>query len=165
MEQCSNLGFAVHLWTNNSSLHHYALRNSIASETDTFPILLGWLAPRFDFLGWGYLVRKACKILTRERIDIVHVNSGAPCQWMVLAARIKQVPMVTQLHSPYPARDRMTLGLHLSPHIISVSAYVASQLKSEGYPNAHLSVVHNGLHVDKLGQQPMIETKKSAGDQ
>lgn len=57
----------------------------------------------------------------------------------------------------------MTLGLHLSPHIISVSAYVASQLKSEGYPNAHLSVVHNGLHVDKLGQQPMIETKKVLG--
>ncbi|WP_333004492.1 glycosyltransferase [Vibrio coralliilyticus] len=163
MEQCSDQGFSAHLWTNNSSLHRYALRNNISSEADAFPLLLGWLAPRFDFLGWGYLVRKACKILQRESIDVVHVNSGAPCQWMVLAARIKQVPMVTQLHSPYPARDRLTLGLHLSPHIISVSEYVASQLKSEGYPREHLSVIHNGLHVSKLNEQQTVETKKVLG--
>ncbi|RSD29810.1 glycosyltransferase [Vibrio pectenicida] len=152
-------GFEAHLWTNNPSLHSYAKEHGISTQKDSFPILLGWLKPRFNVVGWLRLIVKACRIIKQHKIDIVHVNSGAPCQWMVLAARIMNIPLVTQLHSPYPARDRLTLGLHLSPHTIAVSRYVGQQLTLEGYPKERLSIIHNGLDVSKLCNQSKVNVR------
>ena len=94
---------------------------------------------------------------------MIHVNSGAPCQWMIIASRMMNVPLVTQLHSPYPARDRITLGLHLSPHTTAVSRHVGGQLTQEGYPQQRLSTIHNGIDVTKLMEQAKVDSKAAIG--
>lgn len=133
------------LWTNNPALHHVALRNDVQSKLDIFPILLGWSNSRFNVMGWLKLIQHGLKMVKENRIDIIHVNSGAPCQWMCLVGRLAGIPVVTQLHSDYPLRDRLTLGLHLSPRIITVSKAISTNLIQDGYPADQLSVVHNGI--------------------
>ncbi|MBU2898989.1 glycosyltransferase [Vibrio hepatarius] len=163
IHHCPKQGFEAYLWTNNPALHHYAKENSISAEIDPFPILLGHLKPQFNVIGWFNLIVKACQIIRQKEIDIVHVNNGAPCQWMVISARIMNIPLVTQLHSPYSARDRLTLSLHLSPYTIAVKRNVGQKLTLEGYPEERLSTIHNGLDVLKLGRQHKIDVKDILG--
>lgn len=160
---CPVYGFEAYLWTNNVSLHRYAQSCNINTQIDAFPLLLGWLKPRFHIVGWLNLIIKACRLIKQNKITMVHVNSGAPCQWMILATRLMNIPLVTQLHSAYPARDRITLGLHLSPHTIAVSNYVGQQLSKEGYPLERLSTIHNGIDVSKFVAQPKVDTKEVLG--
>ena len=163
IEQCPSQGFEPHLWTNNTSLHELVKGKNINTKKDSFPLLFGWLKPKFNISAWVGLVFKACRIIKKNRIDMIHVNSGAPCQWMIIASRLMNVPLVTQLHSPYPARDRVTLGLHLSPHTIAVSRYVGGQLTREGYPKQRLSTIHNGIDATKLMEQTKVDSKAAIG--
>lgn len=151
--------YLPYVWTNNEALLTALDNDFVPGETCDFPLLLGWRAPRYDVSEWYRLFKKACDIIERKEIDLIHVNSAAPCQWMIAAARAKRVPLVTQLHSPYPARERLTTGLHLSPHIISVSRYVAKSLLQDGYPEEKLSIIHNGIDTKSLESQPEVDVK------
>ncbi|SON53124.1 glycosyltransferase [Vibrio tapetis] len=137
--------YRPYLWTNNPALHHVALRNDVPSILDSFPVLLGWSSNKFNAFGWLKLVHRGLKMVKENQIDLIHINSGAPCQWMCLVGRLAGIPVVTQLHSDYPLRDRLTLGLHLSPRIITVSKAISYNLIKDGYPVEQLSVVHNGI--------------------
>ena len=90
---------------------------------------------------------KASNIIEGERVQIVNVNNGGPCQWMCVAARMSHIPLVTQLHCHYTLRDRLSLGLHLSPKLICVSKDVGQELLKDGYPEDRLHVVHNGVSL------------------
>lgn len=151
------------VWTNNRTLADHLDQLNITTELSQFRVLLGWQAPRFNLLSWAGLVEHGCELLEREQIDLVHVNSGAPCQWMIAAARIKSVPLVTQLHCPYQVRDRLTLGLHLSPNVIAVSQYVSQSLVKDGYPLDRINVVHNGIDTQSLLKQHKIDVRKQLG--
>ncbi|WP_394125530.1 glycosyltransferase [Vibrio hepatarius] len=154
-----NRQYRPYVWTNNEALLAALDSDFVPGETSDFPLLLGWKAPKYDVSEWYRLFKKACDIIERREIDLIHVNSAAPCQWMLAAAHAKKVPLVTQLHSPYPARERLTTGLHLSPHIISVSRYVAKSLLQDGYPEEKLSIIHNGIDVKSLESQPEVHVK------
>ncbi|NOH98656.1 glycosyltransferase family 4 protein [Vibrio sp. 99-70-13A1] len=136
------------LWTNCPALLHHYEGHNITSELSAFPLIGGWQSPRFDTVSWCHLVKHAIHYIKTYGIDVIHVNSGAPCQWMCLAARICQVPLVTQLHSHYQLRDRFTLGLHMSPHIVCVSDAISKELLSDGYPKNKLSVIPNGVSMN-----------------
>lgn len=151
------------VWTNNRTLIKQLSLMNIANELNHFPLLLGWKAPRYDAVSWLNLIEYGCHIIEREQIELVHVNSAAPCQWMIAAARIKGVPLVTQLHCGYTVRDRLTLGLHTSPHVIAVSQYVATPLLNDGYPANNLTVIHNGIDTQALIEQPKVDVKKKLG--
>ncbi|MEF1174926.1 MULTISPECIES: glycosyltransferase [Vibrio] len=148
------------IWTNNQTLSRQLDIMNIDNEVNQFPLLLGWKAPRFDAANWLNLIEYGCKIIERESIDLVHVNSAAPCQWMIAAAKIKHIPLVTQLHCSYIARDRLTLGINASPHIIAVSKHAAQSLLDDGYPKSNLSVVHNGIDTQSLIDQPKVDVRK-----
>lgn len=151
------------VWTNNRELAKQLDVMSVENELSSFPLLLSWKAPKYDLSSWYKLVAHGCELIEREQIDLIHVNSGAPCQWMLAAARIKHIPLVTQLHCPYPARDRMTLGLHLSPHTIAVSHHVADALIEDGYPSNKMSVIHNGIDTRALAAQAAIDVRAELG--
>ncbi|MDA0147608.1 glycosyltransferase [Vibrio sp. LaRot3] len=148
------------VWTNNPSLHKELTFHGVACLLETFPLLLGWNKPRYNVLAWARLVFTARKIIRKHNIGLIHVNSAAPNQWMSLAARITSTPLVTHLHSDYPARDRVTHALHLSPHVITASRAISEQLIDEGYNEKRLSVVHNGLNIQKLQDTPAIDVKQ-----
>ncbi|MEZ8823847.1 glycosyltransferase [Vibrio amylolyticus] len=153
--------FTPFVLTNNPSLHEEVLSLGIHSELEEFSILLGWKAPRFSVRSWFEQVKSAKAYIAKAEIDLIHVNSGAPCQWMYTVAKVTNTPMVTQLHSDYSARDRVTLGLHFSPHIIAVSKAITHQLVKDGYPQERLSIVHNGIDVERLEKQPKIDVNKA----
>ncbi len=145
--------FTPFLWTNCEPLHNEMGKLHVHSELSAFPLLLGERAPKFDLVSWRALVTVARRYIRDAHIDLIHVNSAAPCQWMCLAASLEGVELITQVHSDYPARERLTLCLHRSPHIIAVSDAVTHNLRKDGYPSEQLSVVHNGIDVSRLESQ------------
>ncbi|MCK6264946.1 glycosyltransferase [Vibrio sp. ZSDE26] len=146
--------------TNNPSFHEELLSLGIHSELETFSILLGWSSPRFNVKAWLRQVKQAKAYVKKANIDLIHVNSGVPCQWMYTVAKVTNTPMVAQLHSDYSVRDRVTLGLHYSPKIIAVSKAITHQLIKDGYPQDRLSIVHNGIDVKRLDNQKTVDVKK-----
>ncbi|OIQ26293.1 glycosyltransferase [uncultured Vibrio sp.] len=154
------LRFTPFILTNNPALHDEIIAMGIHSELESFSILLGWSAPRFNVRAWFHQVNSAKAYIAKADIDLIHVNSGAPCQWMYTVAKVTNTPMVTQLHSDYLARDRVTLGLHYSPRIIAVSKAITHQLVKDGFPQERLSIVHNGIDVERLDKQAVVDVNK-----
>jgi len=137
--------YSPFVWSNCQPLIDHFEEQSVPAIYTPFQLLLGWKAPRFNVYQWGVQLKQAMSLIKRHDIDLVHINSGAPCQWMCIAAKLCSVPVVTQLHSDYQLRDRFTLGLHLSPNIACVSHDISKGLLSDGYPLDKLSVIHNGV--------------------
>ncbi|WP_221069618.1 glycosyltransferase [Vibrio alfacsensis] len=133
------------LWTNNDALHQRTIEENIQSHYEEFSVLFGWLSPKLDFSATWQLVRQACSFIREYDIQLIHVNSAAPNQWVVLAAYLMRVPLTTQLHCHYNLRDRAGLLLHLCPHIITVSKAVSLGMLQDGYPSSQLSVIYNGV--------------------
>ncbi|EDP60105.1 glycosyltransferase [Vibrio sp. AND4] len=138
------------VWTNCEPLIERCRSLKIEAEYSNFTLVGGWNTPRWDISGWNDLLKQASALIEKHNIDLVHVNSGGPCQWMCLASRMNHIPLVTQLHCHYTLRDRLSLGLHLSPKLICVSKDVGQEILKDGYPAECLHVVHNGVSI---GQQ------------
>ncbi|GAB2660036.1 glycosyltransferase [Vibrio panuliri] len=149
--------FEAVVWTNNSMLIPHLKQLQVEYQIDNFPILLGWQAPKADINSWAKLVRKGKKLIKQHQIDLVHVNSAAPCQWMSIATRQSGCPMLTHLHSDYLSRDRTTLGVHLSPFVMTASHAISHNLLKDGYPKERLNVVHNGINIQRLEEQPQVD--------
>ncbi|GAA5644685.1 glycosyltransferase [Vibrio proteolyticus] len=148
------------VWTNSRALNDAVTQLKIESRCSEFSVLMGWQPPKADVPAWLALVQTARGIIRSEAIDLVHVNSAAPCQWMILAASLEQTPLVTQIHSDYQARDRFTLALNLSPHIIAVSRAITKNLLQDGFPDYRISVIPNGIDTDALQQQQMVDVRQ-----
>ena len=133
------------VWSNCEPLIAHFKSQTVPATYTPFHLLLGWKAPRFNLYQWGVQLKQAMSLIKQYGIDLVHINSGAPCQWMCIAAKLCGIPVITQLHSDYQLRDRFTLGLHLSPNIACVSHDISKGLLKDGYPKSKLSVIHNGV--------------------
>ncbi|HDM8197663.1 TPA: glycosyltransferase [Vibrio harveyi] len=136
------------VWSNCEPLIEKCQSLGIEAEHSNFSLVGGWNTPRWDISGWNDLIKQGTALIEKHNIDLVHVNSGGPCQWMCLAARMNHIPLVTQLHCHYTLRDRFSLGLHLSPKLICVSKDVGHEILKDGYPEEHLHVVHNGVSLE-----------------
>ncbi|CAM3039347.1 glycosyltransferase [Vibrio rarus] len=144
------------VWTNNKVMKQQLQAQGILTYLDTFE-LIHLQQGTFNVKHWMSLCKQASQIIDEHEIKLIHVNSGAPCQWMTLVAKAKGVPMLCQLHSPYNLHDRFTLTLHSAQRIIAVSHAVATSLLQEGYPKHKLSVVHNG--IEYLNQSPCLNIR------
>ncbi len=133
------------LWTNNLPLHEKAESLNIRSYYEPFSLLFGWNTPKFDCFSTIRQVRRTKQIVDSESIDLIHVNSAAPSQWISIVTHAKRIPYLTQLHCHYNLRDRLSLLLHLSPKIVGVSNAVSQNLIDEGYPSKQLSTIYNGI--------------------
>ncbi|KEY91748.1 glycosyltransferase [Candidatus Photodesmus blepharus] len=151
--------YTLFLWTNNTSIYRTANKIGVYSKLSSFSVLLGWKTPRFDLISWKKQIDFAKKYILEAKIDLVHVNSAAPCQWMYPATKLTKIRMITHLHSDYSAYERLTLGLHFSPRIIAVSKAITHQLISDGYPDHRLSIIPNGIDIERLSQHKTIDIK------
>lgn len=163
MSNLNRQQFTPVLWTNNPLLHERASAQGITSTLGQFGILFGWKGQRASLTHFITQIRQGISIIRENKISLVHANSGAPCQWMWLAARICRVPMLTQLHSGYTLRDRLRLFLHLSPQLVSVSQAVSNNLLDEGFPRQRLQVVYNGIDIQALQKQAAIDVRHKLG--
>lgn len=141
------------LWCNQQRLVDQVEKQVSASYVTPFTLLLGWQAPRFSLLNWHELYQQGKEIISRHNIDLIHCNSAAPCQWMTMVARHTQTPIVTHLHTQYPLRDRLSLGIHFSPKLITVSDAIGQSLLHDGYDSERITVIPNGINTSKLNAQ------------
>ena len=151
------------LWCNNQCLAHAARELGIEVLRTEFSVLLGWQTPRFDVKNFYRLYRTGSLLVRLFRIDLIHSNSAMPCQWLNLVARRHRIPLVTHLHSPYPLRDRITLGLHHVAMAVGVSEAVIRQLRSDGMDADRTTVIHNGIDTERLRAQPTLELRGLLG--
>lgn len=152
--------FTPILWCNQSLLADEAQGLNIQVYQTDFPLLLGWLKPRFNLIAYFKLVRQATKIIVKHRIKLIHANSAAPCQWLNSAARQSKVPLIAHLHSNYLARDRLTLGLHKVSMAVGVSHFVIKDLIADGMYRDRIRVISNGIDTLRLTSQATFNVRQ-----
>ncbi|MBZ6065807.1 glycosyltransferase family 4 protein [Aeromonas schubertii] len=148
------------LWTNSPALLHEAHKLGVEGELDEFPLLLGWRAPRFDITGYARLRRKARELIAGHDVRLIHVNSAAPCQWLVPVARALSLPLLCHLHARYLPRDRYTLRVHGASRLIGVSSVVLEAWSRDGVPPHHLGCIPNGVDLPRLMQASAIPLRQ-----
>lgn len=142
--------FTPIIWCNNKKLATEVKSLDIKCITSTFNILLGWNKSRYNILSTIKLIILGMYIIKKWHVDIVHANSGAPNQWMVLASYLMRRPLVAHIHSPYIFRDRLTLGLHVVPQMITVSQCVAKPFLNDGRLSKNTHTVYNGIDMKRF---------------
>ena len=144
--------FTPVVWCNSELLEQEVQKLHVQVIRSNFPILLGWLPSRFDFRSFISVVRQGLRIVSEENIQIIHANSGAPNQWLNIIARIKKLPLVSHLHSRYPLRDRLSLGLLNTSLVVGVSQPVVNQLLDDGIAPDCVKVIPNGIDTSLQDQ-------------
>ncbi|WCE31977.1 glycosyltransferase [Vibrio sp. SCSIO 43137] len=154
--------FTPFVWSNNPRLHQQLQQRNVGSFLSPFKVLLGWQKPRFAIFSWLQQCLQAYRLIKENNIDLVHVNGGAPCQWMWLVCRLCGIPMLLHLHSDYPLRDRLTLGFGLATQVVTVSNAISHSLLKDGYPQQRQKTIYNGFSGQQ-DQQPVFDVKKHLG--
>jgi glycosyltransferase involved in cell wall biosynthesis len=151
--------FTPIVWCNSELLEQEVKDLQIHVIRSNFPILFGWLPSRYDFRGFLDIVKQGLKIVSEERIDLIHANSGAPNQWLNLIARIRKLPLVSHLHSRYPLRDRLTLGLLNTSLAVGVSQPVVKQLLNDGLAPDQVKIIPNGIDANQQDKAAPVDLR------
>ena len=147
------------VWCNSNVMAKEVKKLGIEVSVDRFSILLGWGLPRFDMFNYLYLLFRSFQLIRRYKIDLVHSNSGAPCQWLVPISRIMRIPIVAHLHARYGLRERCCLALHHVSMAIGVSRPVINGLLKDGMKKQSTQVIHNGIDGSRLKQQTIVNCR------
>jgi len=151
--------FTAVLWCNQEIMALEAKKLGIEVYRSDFPLLFGWRAPRCNVRAFLGLIKQAVTLINKHRIQLIHANSAAPCQWLNFAARKSNIPLICHLHSIYQLRDRLTLGLYQVPMVVGVSRYVLSDLQQDKMPRSRMQVIANGIDTQKLLAQESIDLR------
>jgi len=155
--------FTPIVWCNSEKLASDIAALDIDVSRQDFPLLLGWLSPKFDLSGFLALITQGVSLVQLYDIKIIHSNSGAPCQWLNIVARKAKVPLVAHLHCRYPLRDRISLGLHHVSHLIGVSQPVVEQYLEDGMTPDRVSVIANGIDPVRLNHDERLDIREHLG--
>ncbi|MCP3870943.1 MAG: glycosyltransferase family 4 protein [Gammaproteobacteria bacterium] len=151
--------YAPVVWCNSKAMAEATRELDIPVHESNFSLLFGWRSPRFDIPAFFSLVRCGIELVDTHDVQLLHANSGAPNQWLNLVARARHIPLLAHLHSRYPLRDRMTLGLHQVAMAVGVSQPVVDQLIQDGIPLARTCVIPNGIDTERLDRQQHIDLR------
>lgn len=151
--------FTPIVWCNSKTMANEVRHLGVLVIQSEFPLLLGWQPPRFAIGAFYRLVKQGIKLVDVYGVSLIHSNSGAPNQWLKLVARASHVPLLTQLHSRYPLRERLSLGLHHVPMVVGVSQPIIDQLLRDGMPAERTCVIPNGIDTNRLESQPRVNLR------
>ena len=148
------------VWCNSVAMAEEVRRLNVPVIQSDFPLLFGWQRPRLNIKAFYKLIKQGIRLVDKYKVTLIHANSGAPTQWLNLVARARHIPLVTHLHSRYPLRDRITLGLHQVTKIVGVSEPVINQLLQDGISPASACVIPNGIDINRLIQQKRVDLRR-----
>ena len=141
------------VWCNSEVMADAVRDLKIDVAVDRFPLLFGWESPRFDAKSYMHLVKQGVKQVRQHGVQLIHSNSGGPCQWLAPVARTTNLPLLLHLHCRYGLRDRCTLGLHQASHVVGVSHPVIRGLHEDGMAPHLTEVIHNGVDIQRIKSQ------------
>ena len=157
------------VWCNTEKMAEAARALGVPVIRSEFSLLLSGRSPQFDLRGFYSLVKEGLRLTREYRIDLIHANSGAPNQWLNLVARIRKLPLLSHLHSRYPLRERLTLGLHHTSLAVGVSHPVVDQLIDDGIPDSRVRVISNGIDLTEFapnqGVRAQVRRQYGVGDE
>lgn len=154
--------FTPVIWTNNSTLFK-EVESSYQSFYSPFSFVWNELTPSRGFSSWFQQVKYAINLIKQNNISLIHVNSAAPCQWMLFASYITGTPMITHLHSPYGIKDRLSFGVMMAPLIVTVSFAISKELRGDGVDEKNFRVIPNGINQYHDFKGEPIKVKQRLG--
>jgi glycosyltransferase involved in cell wall biosynthesis len=83
------------------------------------------------------------RLLRDFRPDVIHINNGGACQWVMPAAWLAGVPALVHLHAPWAGPMRLLLGLHLPDRIVGVSNATVERFRKDPVAARKTNVVYN----------------------
>ena len=95
--------------------------------------------------GYSNRIFKTYAWLSREKIDVIHVNRATgwrPAEY--LAAKLRMTPIITHFHTAVTQAAPYT---RMSTVIAAVSQYVANASKTQGIP---VEVIHNSVNIEQF---------------
>lgn len=151
------------VWTNNVKLSK-VLNKQCDIIVSPFHLLINDLTPNSTLKDYREQIKFGKEIIENYKVDLIHANSGAPCQWMLPISKLTNTPIVTQLHSDYNLRDRVTLGLHACPKIVTVSRAISKNLLCDGVAHKKIKVISNGCELPTcIGERITYDVKWTLG--
>lgn len=99
------------------------------------------------------------KIITKHKVDILHVRSRAPAWSGWLACKDKQARFMTTCHAPYNFKEgfwgrlkkRYNAGIAKGERVIAISHFIADYLrKNYDTDPRNIRVIHRGIALEKF---------------
>jgi len=153
--------FTPVVWCNSKRLAEEVEKLNVKVIRTDFGMLLCGNHSQFDFGRFYKSIKTGLQIVAREKIDLIHSNSGAPNQWMNIVARIHGLPLLSHLHARYPLRERLALGLLWPSLTVGVSHSVTDQLIRDGLDSRFLKVIPNGVDTELHDQANPVDIRKA----
>jgi glycosyltransferase involved in cell wall biosynthesis len=154
--------FSAVIWTNNHALHNKVSGRYI-SYLSPFVFMANELTPESGIIQWINLIKTTITIIKEHNISVIHVNSGAPCQWMLVASYLTGTPIVTHLHSDYGIKDRLSFGLLAAPLLVTVSVAISQSLRADGVQPNRFRHIANGINQPSNNHKSLINVKQRLG--
>ena len=142
--------FTPVLWCNTDIFAEAARCEGIYTRRSDFQCYLQPWSPPFSWREYRRLVSSARALIKEQNIGIVHVNSAAPTQFMLPAARFSGIPILTHLHAHALRRTRYVTALHLVDRLLGVSSSVLQDFVEDGISPARIDVLSNGIDPERL---------------
>lgn len=148
------------VWCNSQVFEDEVIKLGVQVHRYDFTVLFGWQEPRFDFANYFKLIELGKTLVEQHKVQLIHANSAAPNQWLSSVAQQTNTPLVCHLHARYVFRDRWLLKSYLADVLIGVSPPVIEQYQADGLSANQLKVIANGIDVDRLEVQPLINVRE-----
>jgi len=137
--------FVPVLWCNSDDMVKESIKLGITTEQDDFKQCTLPSSNLSKIHSIYQLVNKAIRLIDDYDIDLIHVNSVAPCQWMSIAARIKNIPVLGHYHTQYQTRERFLSLSHWVDEVVGVSKDVIKTYQKDGCNKDNCRVIYNGI--------------------
>ncbi|MGL4472906.1 MAG: glycosyltransferase family 4 protein [Shewanella sp.] len=142
------------VWTNQPKLVTQLQLLGICTQFDEHCLFNPWYTPRLGLRLRYRQYQACCQLINQYLVDLIHCNSAGPLQWAILAAHTMNIPIIYHLHSRFPTRGKLALGVYLCPVIVGVNQVVNDALIHDGYPQSCTELIYNGIDTKQLLAQP-----------
>lgn len=99
-------------------------------------------------------IRGICRVITDERIDIVHAHTSHAHTIGAIAAKIKKVPFVVTRRVDFGVARNVFSNIkynYLANKIIAISNAIKNILINAGVSQTKINVVYSGIDIGKFG--------------
>ena len=138
------------LWCNAAALAQAARALGVETHCAPMRFIYDASASAADVAAVWRQIGIGAQLVRLHRPALVHVNGGAPVQWMALVCCRAGLPLLVHVHSPYLRRNRFNQLLHLATLVVGVSAVCLDGLRHDAMPAARLRLIPNGIDAERL---------------
>jgi glycosyltransferase involved in cell wall biosynthesis len=138
------------VWCNSQTMAAAVRNMGIRVYQSPFRFMLTSFRPRFSTRGYLEQIHTGLRLAREHKVRLIHCNGAGPTQWMLPVARLRSIPIITQLHASYLKRDRYVFGCRWADCLVGVSAEAVNGFRSDGVADRQIRIIHNGVDSARL---------------